>query len=67
LTLVNVEKETAELDLIGKEIGKSIITTAKANPGLEVFRENDYTLIYKYSDKNKKFMFDVKAEPDQYK
>jgi len=67
LTLVNVEKETSELDLIGKEIGKSIITTAKANPGLEVFRENDYTLIYKYSDKNKKFMFDVKAEPDQYK
>jgi flagellar basal body-associated protein FliL len=67
LTLVNVEKETAELELIGKEIGKSIITIAKANPGLEVFRENDYTLIYKYSDKNKKFMFDVKAEPDQYK
>ncbi|TDW45911.1 hypothetical protein EV144_107102 [Flavobacterium sp. 270] len=67
LTLINVEKKTAELNLIAKEIGKSIINTAKANPGLEVFRDNDYTLIYKYSDKNKVFMFDVKAQPDQYK
>jgi flagellar basal body-associated protein FliL len=67
LTLVNVETETAELELIEKEIGKSIANTIKANPGLEVFRENDYTLIYQYSDKNKKFMFDVKAQPEQYK
>ncbi|MFB9077622.1 hypothetical protein ACFFLS_01070 [Flavobacterium procerum] len=67
LTLINVEKETAELDLIGKEIGESIINTAKANSGLEVFRENDFTLIYQYRDKKKAFLFDVKVLPDQYK
>ncbi|MCV2486666.1 hypothetical protein OD917_17175 [Flavobacterium sp. SH_e] len=67
LTLLNVVKETAEVNVIKDEIGKSLISTAKANPGLQVFRDNDYTLIYHYSDKKKIFLFDVKILPDQYK
>ena len=67
LTLLNVEKETAEVDVIKDEIEKSLISTAKANPGLQVFRDNDYTLIYSYSDKKKVFLFSVKILPDQYK
>jgi len=66
-TLLNVEKETAEVDVIKNEIEKSLISTAKANPGLQVFRDNDYTLIYSYSDKKKVFLFSVKILPDQYK
>lgn len=67
LTLLNVEKETAEVDVIKAEIEKSLLSTAKANPGLQVFRDNDYTLIYSYSDKKKVFLFTVKILPDQYK
>lgn len=67
LTLLNVEKETAEIDVIKTEIQKSLISTAKANPGLQIFRYNDYTLIYSYKDKKKAFLFDVKILPDQYK
>ncbi|KAF2331069.1 hypothetical protein [Flavobacterium ginsenosidimutans] len=67
LTLLNVAKETAEVNVIQEEIEKSLISTAKANPGLQVFRDNDYTLIYHYSDKKKVFLFDVKILPDQYK
>ncbi len=67
LTLLNVEKRTAEINVIQQEIGKSLISTAKANPGLQVFRDNDYTLIYSYSDKKKAFLFNVKILPDQYK
>lgn len=67
LTLLNVEKETAEINVIKTEIEKSLISTAKANPGLQVFRDNDYTLIYNYKDKKKVFLFDVKILPDQYK
>lgn len=67
LTLLNVEKKTAEIDVIQEEIKKSLLSTAKANPGLKVFRDNDYTLIYSYSDKKKEFLFDVKILPDQYK
>lgn len=67
LTLMNVEKETAEINVIKAEIKKSLISTAKANPGLQVFRDNDYTLLYSYKDKKKVFLFDVKILPDQYK
>ena len=45
LTLLNVDKETAEIDVIQAEIEKSLISTAKANPGLQVFRDNDYTCL----------------------
>jgi flagellar basal body-associated protein FliL len=67
LTLLNVVKEAAEVDVIKKEIEKSLISTAKANTGFQVFRDNDYTLAYSYSDKNKVFLFDLKIFPDQYK
>ena len=67
LTLVNVEKATAEIDVIKGEIEKSLISTAKANKGLQVFRENDYTLVYSYSDKKKVFLFQIKVFPDLYK
>jgi hypothetical protein len=67
LTLLNVEKESAEIDVIQTEIEKSLISTAKANPGLQVFRDNDYTLIYSYKDKKNVFLFDVKIIQDQYK
>lgn len=67
LTLMNVEKETAEINVIHNEIGKSLLSTAKANPGLKVFRDNDYSLIYSYYDKKKTFLFKVRILPDQYK
>jgi len=67
LTLLNVEKQVAEVDVIQKEIEKSLVSTAKANPGLQVFRDNDFTLVYHYTDKKKAFLFDVKILPDQYK
>lgn len=67
LTLLNVVKETAEVNVIQEEIRKSLISTAKANPGLQVFRDNDYILNYSYSDKKKVFLFNVKILPDEYK
>lgn len=67
LTLTNLEKATAETNVIQEEIRKSLLSTAKANPGLQVFRDNDYTLIYSYSDKKQEFLFTVKILPDEYK
>lgn len=67
LTLMNVEKETAEINVIHKEIEKSLISTAKANTGLKVFRDNDFALVYSYNDKNKMFLFKVTIMPDLYK
>ncbi|PXY44767.1 hypothetical protein [Flavobacterium hydrophilum] len=67
LILLNVIKQTAEINVIKTEIEKSLISTAKSNAGLKTFRENDYTLVYSYSDKKKVFLFNVKIFPDQYK
>lgn len=67
LTLLNVEKEKAEINIIQEEIEKSLISTSKANPGLQVFRDNDYTLIYNYYDKKKVALFKIRILPDQYK
>ena len=67
LTLVNVEKETADVNVIHQEIEKSLISTAKANTGLKVFRENDFALVYRYNDKKKVFLFKVTIMPDLYK
>ena len=67
MTLLNVEKEKAEINIIQEEIEKSLISTAKANPGLQVFRDNDYTLIYNYYDKKKVALFKIRILPDQYK
>ncbi|OMQ12716.1 hypothetical protein [[Flexibacter] sp. ATCC 35103] len=67
LTLLNVAKETAEINVIKEEIEKSLLSTAKANPGLQVFRDSDYVLIYNYYDKKKVFLFKINILPDQYK
>lgn len=67
LTLVKVEKATAEIQTIKENIEASLISTAKANTGLQVFRNHNYTLVYKYNDKRKVYLFEVIIVPEQYK
>ena len=67
LTLVNVKKETAEIDVIKKNIEESLISTTKENPGLKVFRDNNYTLIYNYKDLKNEYLFEVVITPQHYK
>lgn len=67
LTLVKVEKATAEIQIIKENIEASLISTAKANTGLKEFRDHNYTLVYKYNDKRKVYLFEVRITPDKYK
>lgn len=67
LTLLNVEKETAEIEVIKRNIEESLLSTVKANPGLKAFRDNDFTLIYNYDDKKENYLFQVTITPSQYK
>ncbi|URC13348.1 hypothetical protein [Flavobacterium sp. B183] len=67
LTLLNVEKETAEIEVIKRNIEESLLSTVKANPGLKAFRDNDFTLIYNYDDKKENYLFQIMITPDQYK
>jgi len=67
LTLVKVEKQTAEIEIIKDNIEQSLISTAKANTGLKEFRDHNYTLNYNYNDKKKVYLFAVSISPEQYK
>ncbi|MFW0739052.1 hypothetical protein [Flavobacterium sp. T12S277] len=67
LTLLNVEKETAEIETIKQNIEASLLSTVKANPGLKAFRDNGFTLIYNYDDKKENYLFQITITPDQYK
>ena len=67
LTLVKVEKATAEIPIIKENIEASLISTVKANPGIKVFRDHNYTLVYNYNDKKKSHLFEVTITPDKYK
>lgn len=67
LTLVKVDKATAEVEVIKENIQESLIGTASSNPGLKTFRDNGFTLIYRYSDKKKGYLFEITITPKQYK
>ncbi|GIQ60288.1 hypothetical protein ACHRVW_13660 [Flavobacterium collinsii] len=67
LTLLNVEKETAEIETIKQNIEASLLSTVKANPGLKAFRDSDFTLIYNYDDKKENYLFQITITPNQYK
>lgn len=67
LTLLNVEKEKAEIETIKHNIEQSLISTTKANPGLKAFRDNNFTLIYNYDDKKEDYLFEITITPEQYK
>lgn len=67
LTLLNVEKQTAEIETIKQNIEESLVSTVKANPGLKAFRDNKFTLIYNYDDKKEDYLFEITITPDQYK
>ncbi|OXA87381.1 hypothetical protein [Flavobacterium hercynium] len=66
-TLVNVEKATAEIDTIKQNIQQSLISTVKANPGLQIFRDKEFVLIYHYNDRKKDSLFQIAITPEQYK
>jgi hypothetical protein len=67
LTLVNVEKATAEVEVIKENIEKSLVSTASSNPGLKTFRDNKFTIVYRYNDTKKAYLFEVTITPKQYR
>lgn len=66
LTLLNVERATAEIEVIKQNVEESLLSTVKANPGLKAFRDNNFTLIYNYDDKKADYLFEITITPEQY-
>ncbi len=66
-TLVNLEKEETDIEVLEKEFIPLLLKDVKTNPGLKIFRDRDVTLSYYYKDKNGDFILNFKATPELYK
>jgi hypothetical protein len=66
-TMVNLEKESIDIDYFEENLKPIILNEVKTNPGLKNFRENKVTMSYYYKDKNGKFLIKLKFNPDSYK
>ena len=65
-SFLNAEKDSINLELLKHDMQESLLKTTKADPRLAVFKENNITIAYKYSDKNKNELFTINITPDMY-
>lgn len=65
-TLVNLVKDSINIDEIQTAITPGIVNTVKTNPEMKDFRENKVTVQYSYKDKNGVFLFQIDVTPDKY-
>ena len=66
-TMVNLEKESIDIDYFEQNLKPVILNEVKTNPGLKKFRDNEVSMSYYYKDKNGKFLIMLKFNPDSYK
>lgn len=65
-TLVHIQKESIDVKALKTEVEKEIMAISKTNPSLELFRDNNSTVIYNYKDRNQKDLFDITLTPEMY-
>ena len=65
-TLVGISKAEVKMDTVKKYIFPAVLQNAKTNPGMKIFRDNEVTLKYSYSDQNGEFVTDYVIKPEMY-
>jgi len=66
LTLINVDKQTANTNEIRQYIEPSIVEYVRTNTDLSVLRENRTAICFFYRDKNGNYLFSITVKPEQY-
>jgi hypothetical protein len=66
-TLVNMVKDSVNIDDLKKRIEPNILNNAKTNPEMKTIRDNKTTLNYYYKDKSGVYLFTISIKPEQYK
>jgi hypothetical protein len=66
-TLVNMEKETIDIEDIKNYVEPILINGIKTMPELKMFRDNNVTMAYYYKDKNGLFLTRIEISPEKYK
>lgn len=64
--LVGINKADVKLDTIQKYFFPTVLENVKTNPGMQLFRENEVTINYYYSDQNGAFVTQYVVKPEMY-
>ena len=65
-TLVNLVKDSINIQDFEEYMKPRIVSNAKTNPDLQLFRDNKVTMNYYYKDLNGIFVSKISISPDQY-
>jgi hypothetical protein len=65
-TLVHVQKERIDVAALKKSVENEIVSSSKANPSLDSFRDNESTVIYNYKVSSEKELFEIILTPEMY-
>jgi hypothetical protein len=66
-TLIGLEPASMDTVLVKQILEPQILNTAKTNPDMKYFRENDVTMKYCYRDEYGNYLFSLVITPAQYK
>jgi hypothetical protein len=66
-TLTDLLRDSTDLDVLYVGLETAMISNAKNNPDLEIFRNNNVTLIYKVNDKAGELLARIQVTPEKYK
>jgi hypothetical protein len=66
-TLVNLVKDSIDVNVLDENLRSSIVSSVKTNPSLKLNRKQGTTFIYSYKDKNGELLLNIEVTPDLYK
>ena len=66
-TLVNLEKDKIDINLIKESLRPSILNIIETDPSMKTLRDIDVTFIYNYRDKNSIHVIKFTFTPEEYK
>ena len=65
-TLVNMIKDSINIDELKNNVEPMIINVVKTNPELQSMRDRKVTLNYYHKDREGVFLFTISIKPEQY-
>ena len=66
-TLVNLDRDSVDVEVLKTSLDPVIASEIRDNMGLKYLRDNDVTVTYSYNDKNRKHLFDLTYNAGDYK
>lgn len=66
-SLMNLVKDSIEVELFEGDMKKYLINAIKETPELEIFRKNETTMNYSYKDRDGKFISKIVIDSEDYK